>query len=175
MSAGTFTKNREGSFEVVVVGGGPVGLVSAIQLGRAGIETLLLERRATFSTHPKSGGIHARTMEIYRQLGISDLIQENGRSANGALTLGWMTSLNGIEIGSISVGASEEDQERFRTWSPETMVSCTQDIYEPILGEVVGRYPSVSLRMSSEATSLTQDETGVTIGYSDAEGEKVAR
>jgi len=175
MSAETSTKNREESFEVVVVGAGPVGLVSAIQLGRAGIETLLLERRATFSTHPKSGGIHARTMEIYRQLGISDLIQENGRSSNGVLTLGWMTSLNGIEIGSISVGATEEERECFRAWSPETMVSCTQDIYEPILGEVVGRYPSVSLRMASEATALAQDDDWVTIGYSDAEGEKVAR
>jgi len=175
MSAETSTKKREESFEVVVVGAGPVGLVSAIQLGRAGIETLLLERRATFSTHPKSGGIHARTMEIYRQLGISDLIQENGRSSNGVLTLGWMTSLNGIEIGSISIGATEEERDRFRTWSPETMVSCTQDIYEPILGEVVGRYPSVSLRMASEATSLAQDDDWVTIGYSDAEGEKVAR
>jgi putative polyketide hydroxylase len=175
MSAETSTKNREESFEVVVVGAGPVGLVSAIQLGRAGIETLLLERRATFSTHPKSGGIHARTMEIYRQLGISDLIQENGRSSNGVLTLGWMTSLNGIEIGSISIGATEEERDRFRAWSPETMVSCTQDIYEPILGEVVGRYPSVSLRMASEATSLAQDDDWVTIGYSDAEGEKVAR
>ena len=78
MSAETSTKNREESFEVVVVGAGPVGLVSAIQLGRAGIETLLLERRATFSTHPKSGGIHARTMEIYRQLGISDLTKPTG-------------------------------------------------------------------------------------------------
>ena len=175
MSAETSTKNREESFEVVVVGAGPVGLVSAIQLGRAGIETLLLERRATFSTHPKSGGIHARTMEIYRQLGISDLIQENGRSSNGVLTLGWMTSLNGIEIGSISIGATEEERDRFCAWSPETMVSCTQDIYEPILGEVVGRYPSVSLRMASEATSLAQDDDWVTIGYSDAEGEKVAR
>jgi putative polyketide hydroxylase len=175
MSAETSTKNREESFEVVVVGAGPVGLVSAIQLGRAGIETLLLERRATFSTHPKSGGIHARTMEIYRQLGISDLIQENGRSSNGVLTLGWMTSLNGIEIGSISIGATEEERDRFRAWSPETMVSCTQDIYEPILGEVVGRYPSVSLRMASEATALAQDDDWVTIGYSDAEGEKVAR
>jgi putative polyketide hydroxylase len=175
MSAETSTKNRAESFEVVVVGAGPVGLVSAIQLGRAGIETLLLERRATFSTHPKSGGIHARTMEIYRQLGISDLIQENGRSSNGVLTLGWMTSLNGIEIGSISIGATEEERDRFRAWSPETMVSCTQDIYEPILGEVVGRYPSVSLRMASEATALAQDDDWVTIGYSDAEGEKVAR
>jgi putative polyketide hydroxylase len=175
MSAETSTKNREECFEVIVVGAGPVGLVSAIQLGRAGIETLLLERRATFSTHPKSGGIHARTMEIYRQLGISDLIQENGRSSNGVLTLGWMTSLNGIEIGSISIGATEEERDRFRAWSPETMVSCTQDIYEPILGEVVGRYPSISLRMASEATSLAQDDDWVTIGYSDAEGEKVAR
>jgi len=175
MSVGTSTKNPEESFEVVVVGAGPVGLVSTIELGRAGIETLLLERRPTFSTHPKAGGIHARTMEIYRQLGISGLIQDNGNTSNGVLTLGWMTSLNGIELGSISIGATEEERARFRAWSPETMVSCSQDTYEPILGEVVRRYPSVSLRMASEGTSLAQDDDWVRIGYSDAEGEKVAR
>jgi 2-polyprenyl-6-methoxyphenol hydroxylase-like FAD-dependent oxidoreductase len=68
--------------EVLIIGGGPVGLVSAIQLGRAGIKTLLLERRATFSVHAKAAGIQARTMEIYRQLGLANIVRKNSADWN---------------------------------------------------------------------------------------------
>jgi len=53
--------------EVAVVGGGPVGLAMALQLGRLGVETTLIERRSTFTRHPKATGVHAKTMEIFRQ------------------------------------------------------------------------------------------------------------
>ena len=176
MSVGNATENsEEQTFEVIVVGAGPVGLVSAIQLGRAGIKTLLLERRAKFSTHPKAGGIHARTMEIYRELGLSKVILESGVNRNGALTIGWMTSLKGIEIGTISIGATEEERERFHLWSPETMVSCSQDIYEPLLAEAVRQYPSVELRLACEATSIEQNDDWVEIRYSNEGGQKTAR
>jgi len=80
--------------EVLIIGGGPVGLVSAIQLGRAGIKTVLLERRATLSVHAKAAGIHARTMEIYRQLGLASIVRKNSADWNGVFTVGWMTRLH---------------------------------------------------------------------------------
>src|SRR5216684_3402405 len=91
--------------EVLIIGGGPVGLISAIQLGRAGIKTLLLERRSSFSVHPKASGIHARTMEIYRELQLADIIRKNSVDWNGIFTIGWMTRLSGIELGTVSIGA----------------------------------------------------------------------
>ena len=66
MSIASSTPKKVETFEVIIVGAGPVGLVSALQLGRAGVKALVLERRPTFSVHPKAAGIHARTMEIYR-------------------------------------------------------------------------------------------------------------
>ena len=160
-----------GDFEVVIVGGGPVGLISAIQLGRAGIRTLLLERRSNFSVHPKASGIHARTMEIYRQLELADLIRRNSVDWNGVFTIGWMTRLAGVELGQVSIGATQEEQDLFRSWSPETMAFCSQDIYEPLFAQAIGQYPSVQLRLSSEVRTIEQDDDGVTVGYVSAQGE----
>src|SRR5882672_12414119 len=134
-------------FDVVVIGAGPVGLVSAIQLGRAGVKTLLLERRPTFSVHAKAAGIQARTMEIYRQLGLASIVRKNSADWNGVFTVGWMTRLKGIELGKISVGGDQADLDLFHSWSPETMAFCSQDIYEPLFAAAIKEYPSVELRL----------------------------
>jgi 2-polyprenyl-6-methoxyphenol hydroxylase-like FAD-dependent oxidoreductase len=57
--------------EVLIIGAGPVGLSAALALGRAGVRCLVLERRNEFSRYPKANGVHARTMEIFREWGSS--------------------------------------------------------------------------------------------------------
>jgi putative polyketide hydroxylase len=160
------------AFDVVVIGAGPVGLLSAIQLGRAGLKTLLLERRSSFSVHPKASGIHARTMEIYRQLGLAKMVRENSVDWNGVFAIGWMTRLAGIELGSISIGETQEERDLFRSWSPESMAFCSQDIYEPLFADALKAYPSVALRMSSEAQSVAQDDRGAIVRYRSSDGQE---
>lgn len=150
--------------DVAIIGGGPVGLASAIQLGRAGIRTLLLERRPNFSRHTKAGGIHARTMEIYRQWGIADTIREKSGS-NGVFSSGWVTRLAGEELGSLTMGADPAERDLFHSWSPELMALCGQDLYEPILADEAGKYPSVSIRLGSKVVAIEQDAEGVTADY----------
>jgi putative polyketide hydroxylase len=165
----------EESFEVIVVGAGPVGLVSAIQLGRAGVKTLLLERRGGFSVHPKASGIHARTMEIYRQLDLADLIRRNSINYRGTFSVGWMTRLNGFELGNITLGGTQEEQDLFQSWSPEPQAFCSQDIYVPLFAEALKQYPSVELRLSSEVDFIEQNNEWVSIGYPSTGGSRRAR
>jgi putative polyketide hydroxylase len=55
---------------VLIVGGGPVGLVAAIMLSRLQVPCAVVERRSGVSIHPKARGFNARTLEIFRQYGI---------------------------------------------------------------------------------------------------------
>jgi len=51
--------------DVLIAGGGPVGLTASILLSRFGVTSVLVERHPGTSLHPKARGINARTMEIF--------------------------------------------------------------------------------------------------------------
>ncbi len=66
------------STSVLVVGGGPAGLVLAIELGQRGIDCILVEQGFTTSNQPKANLSSARTMEHYRRVGFSDEVRAVG-------------------------------------------------------------------------------------------------
>jgi hypothetical protein len=55
---------------VLIVGGGPVGLTLSILLSRLGVDSLLVERHASPTTHPQAHFINNRTMEVFRPLAV---------------------------------------------------------------------------------------------------------
>ena len=76
--------NKDG-FDVVVAGAGPVGLVLAIDLGRRGVRTLLVEKDPTTKQWPKMDRSNARTMEIFRRLGFAEEVRELGYPADASM------------------------------------------------------------------------------------------
>ena len=56
--------------DVLIVGGGPSGMVMALCLARSGVKSMVVERRKTLGAHPKAHEINARTLEILDTLGI---------------------------------------------------------------------------------------------------------
>ena len=60
------------TYQVVVVGGGPVGLGLAIDLGQRGISTALVERERDLHRIPKGQNLTQRTMEHFRLWGVED-------------------------------------------------------------------------------------------------------
>ncbi|MBM7170162.1 FAD-dependent monooxygenase [Streptomyces sp. G44] len=55
--------------DVVIVGGGPVGLLLAAELAAYGVRTVVLEERAEVSGHPRATTLHARTGQILARRG----------------------------------------------------------------------------------------------------------
>ncbi|HEX3196011.1 MAG TPA: FAD-dependent monooxygenase [Propionibacteriaceae bacterium] len=65
-------------FPVVVVGAGPAGLVAAITLARAGIQTLVLNSRKAVFSHPRATVVSLRSMELFRSWGLEKEIWAGG-------------------------------------------------------------------------------------------------
>jgi len=61
--------------QVIIVGAGPVGLTLAIDLGQRGVRCLVIEAQTEPRKLPKMERCNARTMEIYRRLGLADEIR----------------------------------------------------------------------------------------------------
>src|SRR6185437_4389262 len=67
---------------VVIAGGGPTGLMLAAELALAGVDVVIVERRAHQDlVGARAGGLHARTIELLDQRGIADRFLSQGRTA----------------------------------------------------------------------------------------------
>src|ERR1700682_602506 len=70
---------------VVIAGGGPTGLMLAGELGLAGIDVAIVERRTNQDVDgSRAGGLHSRTIEVFDQRGIADRFLSQGQVAQVA-------------------------------------------------------------------------------------------
>src|SRR4030088_3373150 len=71
--------------QVLVVGAGPVGLTLALDLAQRGVNCALVEKNLTSIQLPKMERCNARTMEIFRRLGIVDRVRAAGLRADAPM------------------------------------------------------------------------------------------
>src|SRR6202165_6260396 len=64
--------------EVVVVGGGPTGVVLTLTLRQAGHDVLALHRQAEGANDSRAAAIHAKTLEVLRELNVTDQLVAEG-------------------------------------------------------------------------------------------------
>lgn len=144
---------------VLIVGGGPVGLTASLLLSQQGIRSLLVERHPGTAILPKARGINARTMEMYRQLGIETAIREAGLAPERTGFIIWAESLAGNEIERRIPGRMAPAN---RAASPVLNCLCAQDDLEPVLRRFAGDRLEAELRFNTEMTEIEQDAGGVT-------------
>src|SRR5467141_520633 len=70
--------------DVLIVGGGPTGLMLANQLGRRGIHAMIVDRHSGPAQQTRAMAVHARTLEIYSKLGIAERALALGKQGNAA-------------------------------------------------------------------------------------------
>src|SRR5215472_4862671 len=64
--------------DVLIIGAGPTGLVLALWLTRLGVTVRILDKTAEPGTTSRALAVHARTLELYRQLDLADFVVEHG-------------------------------------------------------------------------------------------------
>src|SRR5229473_1989447 len=70
--------------DVLIAGAGPTGLVLALWLARLGVRVRIVDKTAEPGTTSRAVGVQARTLELYRQVGLADAVVEGGRKAGAA-------------------------------------------------------------------------------------------
>jgi 2-polyprenyl-6-methoxyphenol hydroxylase-like FAD-dependent oxidoreductase len=99
-------KTRE--TQVLIVGAGPVGLTLAIDLAQRGIAVLVAETRHRGEPPSvKSNHVAARTMEIFRRMGIAAAVREAGLPADYPNDVSYRTTFTGEELSRIHIPARE--------------------------------------------------------------------
>jgi 2-polyprenyl-6-methoxyphenol hydroxylase-like FAD-dependent oxidoreductase len=64
--------------DVLIIGAGPTGLALASQFVRYGIDFVMIEQREGVTAYSKALGVHARSLEIYEQLGLAQQAVKQG-------------------------------------------------------------------------------------------------
>src|SRR6202171_1308251 len=80
--------------DVLIVGAGPTGLTLAIDLGKRGVRCTLIEQKARPAFLPKMERVNARTMEIYRRMGLAQQIRAAGLRADCPMDVYIVLALN---------------------------------------------------------------------------------
>src|ERR1700761_8364516 len=76
-------ERRMAQVDVLIVGAGPTGLVLALWLTKLGAKVRIVDKTAGPGTTSRALAVHARTLELYRQLDLADAVIEQGHRVPG--------------------------------------------------------------------------------------------
>jgi 2-polyprenyl-6-methoxyphenol hydroxylase-like FAD-dependent oxidoreductase len=152
---------------VLIVGGGPVGMTLACELSRCGIECMLVERNASTTRYPKMDITNARSMELFRRLGLVDALRAVAVPEDNNFDVAWVTSLTGHELHRFRYPSVNEWRRLIREQNDGSMpgeapMRVSQVEIEPVLQRVVKALPGVEARWDVAFEELAQDAEGVT-------------
>jgi 2-polyprenyl-6-methoxyphenol hydroxylase-like FAD-dependent oxidoreductase len=155
------------STEVLIVGAGPTGLTLAIDLGQRGIACTIVEQKPEPAFLPKMERANARTMEIYRRMGLAEKIRAAGLRADCPMDVYIILAMNEpplLRLPYPSVAQAKADIRATNDGTvplePYQLVS--QYTLEPLLKAVAEAIPAVTVRYGCEFLSLVQNPDAVT-------------
>ena len=161
---------------VIVVGAGPVGLALAINLGRAGIKTILLERNPEPQFLPKMERCNARSMEMFRRIGLSKKIRDAGLRADCPMDVFVVEDLTKpalLEEKHPSIqtfqGKIKECKDLSMPLEPYQLIS--QYTLEPLLKAEAEALQSVEVLFGHEFMEFSQSDDGVSVRFKDSDGQ----
>lgn len=151
--------------KVVIAGGGPAGLITAIELGRRGIPCVVAEEDAGPPQFPKANATTSRSMEHYRRLGFAPEIRALGLPLDHPQDIAYFTRYATHEMARVpwrsrreAVAAREEANSRWPT--PEPLHRTQQMYIEPVLMRQAARWPAVDLRFGWRVVKVHASEDG---------------
>lgn len=153
--------------DVMIAGGGPVGLTLGLALSQHGIQWRIAERNPTTTNHPKMDVTNCRSMELYRRLGIIDRLRATGVAEDNNMDVSWITRMSGYELHRFHYPGVPEQRRRIRakndgTQPREPNMRISQVVLEPLLRDVLRERGEAGLEYGRAVEGFVQDQDGVT-------------
>src|SRR5580658_619149 len=141
---------------IIVVGGGPVGLTTALGLGFYGLRFQLFEEDAALSSDTKAGTILTRTIETFRRYGVADQVLSRALRID---EIGDVERATNIARPSVNIDLLA-DETRY-----PFVVNLPQHHLEPILHRGLDeKYPG-SVHLKHKLKNFRQNDDGVTVTF----------
>lgn len=165
---------------VLITGGGPVGMVLALELARYEIRSILVERNESTTSHPKMDLTNGRSMELFRRLGIIDEVRAVGVPEDQTMDITYSTSATGFRLHTFDYGTPDQYRKRSHeindgTMTLEPYMRVSQVLLEPVLKKAIDDCPFVDVRFGNKFEEFTQDDSGVTSKISGTTGSYTVR
>lgn len=154
--------------EVLVVGAGPVGMTLALDLAARGVNVTVAETRYPHEPPSvKCNQISARSMEIFRRLGLADRLRDAGLPADYPNDVVSRITATGTELARVPIPARGERAGATggpdTDWpTPEHTHRINQTYFEPLLFDAVLGAPRIRMLNRTMVDAFVQDADGVT-------------
>ena len=144
---------------VIIAGGGPVGLIIALMLGRAGIAVTLFEKGDIIHSQPRAATIHPATLDILDDLGVYALIEPQG------IVCPIVNYYDGKQLLASFDHAVLKDDTR-HPW----VLQCEQDKLSRTLFAMANAVPSITFRIATKVIGCSQRDDNVEVLVETADG-----
>jgi 2-polyprenyl-6-methoxyphenol hydroxylase-like FAD-dependent oxidoreductase len=145
--------------DVLIVGGGPVGMALALDLTYRDVNFMIIEASDGSVSHPKVSTIGPRSMELFRRWGIADKIRNAGWPGSYPLDVAWVTKVGGHEVYRLERGTAQSRPLPAHTPEPDQI--CPAHWLTPLLMHEVGLHPDGPMRIRCQLDGFVQADDHV--------------
>ncbi|MDI1285919.1 MAG: FAD-dependent oxidoreductase [Reyranella sp.] len=161
---------------ILIVGGGPVGSTLALDLAGRGVDVIVAEQNPPgHLPGVKCNHVAARTMEIFRRLGIAERVRNTGLPADHANDVAFRTTATGTEFARIHIPCRRDryaDKTGPDGWwpTPEPPHRINQIYLDPLLAAEAAAHPRVRFLNLTRVLGFTQNDDGIVAETEDLAG-----